>query len=190
MSARKMRRLDLSGKLQRRITAMRNFLQDLRFAGRILSGSPGFATVAVLTLALGIASATTVFSWIDGLLLHPFPGAARSGELAVLEMSIPSAPNGGSSVSWLDYTDFRSHLSFASGITFQRYTALSVGGPHDAHLAWGEIVSPSYFEVLGVRSILGHTFVSSPRNEAPGAYPVAVISERLWRSDFAADPNV
>ena len=94
---------------------MRTFLQDLRFALRILSGSRGFATVAVLTLALGLAAATTVFSWIDSLLLHPYPGAARSQELAVLEMSIPSAPNGGTSVSWLDYNDYRDHLKTRLG---------------------------------------------------------------------------
>ena len=133
---------------------MRTFIQDFRFALRILSGSPGFAAVAVLTLALGIASTTTVFSWIDGLLLHPFPGAANGNELAVLEMSIPSAPNGGTSVSWLDSTDYRGHLQSVSGVTVQRYGSFSIGEADAARLAWGELVSASYFEVLGVQPIL------------------------------------
>src|SRR5689334_9791159 len=124
--------------LQRRMTAMRIFLQDLRFAIRILSGAPTLAIVAVLTLALGIASAATVFSWIDGLLWRPYPGVDRAGELAVLEMSIASAPNGGTNVSWLDYLDYRSHLNFARGVTVQRYTSFSVGEGPSARLAWGE----------------------------------------------------
>ncbi len=169
---------------------MRTFIQDLRFALRILSGSPGFAAVAVLTLAVGIGSATTVFSWIDSLLLNPYPGVAHSGQLAVLEMSIPSAPNGGTSVSWLDYTDYRDHLKLVSGLTPQRYCSLTIGQSDAGRLAWGELVSASYFEVLGVQPILGRMFVSDAQSDAPGAYPVTVISERLWRSYFGSDPKV
>ena len=169
---------------------MRTFLQDLRFALRVLSGSRGFAAVAVLTLALGLAAATTVFSWIDGLLLHPYPGAAHSDELAVLEMSIPGAPNGGTNVSWVDYTDYRDHLKLISGLTLQRYCAMSIGDTDTARLAWGELVSASYFEVLGVQPVLGRMFISGARADVPGAYPVTVISERLWRSYFDSDPKV
>jgi predicted permease len=144
----------------------------------------------VLTLALGIASTTTVFSWIDALLLHPFPGVAHSDDLAVLEMSIPSAPNGGTSVSWLDYTDYRGHLKLLSGLTLQRWGSMTIGDAENARLAWGELVSASYFEVLGVQPILGRMFVSSAQGDTPGAYPVAVISERLWCSYFRSDPNI
>jgi predicted permease len=167
---------------------MRTFLQDLRFALRILSGSRGFATVAVLTLALGLAAATTVFSWIDALLLHPYPGVSRSQELAVLEMSVPSAPNGGTSVSWLDYKDYRDHLQLVSGLTPQRYCSFSVGEFETARLVWGELVSANYFEVLGVKPILGRMFVSGAQADTPGAYPAIVISERLWRDYFGSDP--
>ncbi len=169
---------------------MRTFIQDFRFALRILSGSPGFAAVAILTLALGIASSTTVFSWIDELLLHPYPGAAHSDELAVLEMSIPSAPNGGTSVSWLDYTDYQSRLKLVSGLALQRYGSMSIGEPENARPAWGELVSAGYFEVLGVKPVLGSMFRSGDQSDTPGAYPVMVISERLWRSYFHSDPKI
>lgn len=169
---------------------MRTLLQDLRFALRIFSGARSFAAVAVLTLALGLAAAATVFSWIDGLLLHPYPGVARGDALAVLEMSIPSAPNGGNAVSWLDYTDYRDHLKLVSGLTLQRYCAMTIGDAGAARLAWGELVSASYFEVLGVQPILGRMFVSGAAADTAGAYPVAVISERLWRSYFDSDPKI
>jgi predicted permease len=169
---------------------MRTSLYDLRFALRILSGSPGLSAVAVLTLALGIASSTTVFSWIDSLLLHPYPGVARSEELAVLEMSVPSAPNGGTSLSWLDFTDYRDHLKLVSGLTPQRYCSFSIGELETARLAWGELVSAGYFQVLGVKPILGRMFAPGSQADTPGANPVTVISERLWRSYFDADPNI
>src|SRR3981189_1967331 len=89
---------------------MRSRLQDVRFGLRVLSSSPGFALVAVLTLGLGIASTTTVFSWVDSVLLHPYPGTSRSEELAALEMVTTGAPNGGTGISWSDYRDFRDRM--------------------------------------------------------------------------------
>src|SRR5689334_2910998 len=106
---------------------MRNLLRDVRFGLRVLSGSPAFASVAVLTLGLGIASTTTVFSWIDGLLLHPFPGAANSDELAILEMITAGAPQGGTSISWPDYRDYRDRTRSLSGIALHRQVALTLG---------------------------------------------------------------
>jgi putative ABC transport system permease protein len=185
-----MSRLPLARELHPLVSAMRTFFQDFRFALRVLTGNMGTAAVAALTLALGIASTATVFSWIDALLLHPFPGTARSEQLAVLEMSIPSAPNGGTSVSWLDYTDYRDHLKLVQGLTLQRYGSMSIGEAEGARLAWGEMVSASYFEVLGVQPLLGRMFTSGGRGDTPGAYPVTVISERLWRSYFHSDPGV
>jgi predicted permease len=169
---------------------MRTLLQDIRFAFRLLSGSPGFTLLAALTLALGIAATATVFTWIDALLVHPFPGARRSGELAVLEMQTPAAPNGGTSVSWLDYTDFRGHLKLVSGLAVERQAAFALGDAANARLVWGELVSANYFEVLGIQPLLGSVFIQSPSADTPGAHPVAVIGERLWRGYFRADRRV
>jgi hypothetical protein len=86
---------------------MRTLLHDLRFGLRQLYSSPGFALISVLTLALGIASSTTVFSWVDGLLLRPYPGAVEGSRLALLEMTSATAPNGANMLSYPDYRDSR-----------------------------------------------------------------------------------
>ena len=168
---------------------MRHLLQDVRFGLRVLSGSPGFAAVAVLTLGLGIASTTTVFSWIDSVLLHPYPGTSRSDELASLEMINASAPNGGASISWLDYRDYRDRLQGLSGLVIRRQCAFTLGDAQRARLAWGELVSGNYFEVMGVKPLLGRFFTREEAGDSPGAYPVAVISARLWRDYFHSDPS-
>ena len=170
---------------------MRNFLQDVRFGLRAFSASPGFATVAVLTLGLGIACTTTVFSWVDGVLLHPYPGAARSEELASLEMITASAPNGGTSISWPDYRDYRDRLKGLSGLAVHRqWCAFTLGDAQPARLAWGELVSGNYFEVMGVKPVLGRVFTHEEAGDSLGAYPVVVISARLWRNYFRSDPAI
>jgi predicted permease len=169
---------------------IRNLLQDVRFGFRVLSSSPGFAAVAVLTLGLGIASTTTVFSWIDGTLLHPYPGTSHSEELASLEMIMAGAPNGGTAISWLDYRDYRDGLKGLAGLAVRRQCAFTLGDAPRAQLAWGELVSGNYFEVLGVKPVLGRVFTREEAGDSLGTYPVAVISVRLWRSYFRSDPAI
>ena len=164
--------------------------QDIRFGLRILSGSPAFAAVAVLTLGLGIASTTTVFSWIDTVLLHPYPGTTRSDELAAVEMITTGAPNGGTSISWMDYRDYRDRLKSLSGLAVRRQVAFTLGDGQPSRLSWGELVSGNYFQVMGVKPLLGRVFSREESGDSLGAYPVTVISERLWRSQFRADPAI
>ena len=169
---------------------MRNLLLDVRFGLRVLTGSPAFSAVAALTLGLGIASTTTVFSWIDSMLLHPFPGTSRSDDLAVMEMITTGAPNGGTSISWLDYRDYRDRLNGLSGLAVRRQCAFVLGDAQASQLAWGELVSANYFEVMGVKPLLGRVFTHEEAGDSLGAYPVALISTRLWRNYFRADPKI
>ena len=161
--------------------------RDLRFGLRLLLASPGFTAVAVLTLALGIAANTVVFSWIDELLLHPFGGAAQSGRLAVLETVTASAPSTDTVVSYLDYRDFRANLKSLSGIAIHREDVFSLGEAPATQAAWGELVSGNYFAVLGLKPLLGRVFTAEEDGDKVGAYPVAVISDRLWRRRFHGD---
>jgi predicted permease len=168
---------------------MRTLIQDLRYGIRMALRSPGFTLIAVLTLAAGIAANSTVFSWIDNVLLHPLPGVADPARLVALE----TVASDGSPLinSYLDYKDYRDHLKLIAGIAGARPSLpFSIGQDVHAERAWGELVTGSFFAVLGVRPMLGRTFTPEESGDAQGAYPVVVISERLWRRRFHADPGV
>ncbi len=169
---------------------MRTLWKDLNFAFRVLLNSPGFTAVAVLTLALGIAANTTVFSWINELLLRPFPGSSRSQQLAVLEMKTAGAPNGGIETSYLDYLDYRDHLKSISGMAVHHEDVFSLGESVHAQAVWGELVSGNYFAVLGVKPALGRVFTPEENGDKLGAYPVMVISHRLWHDYFREDRKI
>ena len=170
--------------------AMRHLLQDIRFGVRVLKSNPGFAAVAVFSLGLGIACTTTVFSWIDSVMLHPYPGVRDSHRLASLEMITDNAPNGGTSISWPDYRDYRDQMKTISGLAVRRQCAFTIGEGHAAQLVWGELVSGNYFEVMEVQAKLGRTFNREEATDGIGAAPVVAISDRLWRRYFHADPAI
>ncbi len=164
--------------------------QDLRYGTRILQGSPGFSAVVVFTLALGIAANTTVFGWIDRILVHPIPGAADDQRLAVVEILTSGWNDGTLNFSYSDYRTARDNLKLLSGIAVNTNTAFNTRIGDNTQRVYGELVSGNYFEVLGVKPILGRVFLPTEYGDKPGAYPVAVISERLWRGRFGADPGV
>ena len=168
---------------------MRTLWQDLRYGIRILKSSPAFTAVAVLTLALGIAASTTVFSWIDSVLLRPLSGVGDGERLVAFESTQPDRE--GHNVSYRDFRDYRDNLRLLSGLAVsEQEHDFSVGEGEHAERVWGELVSGNYFDVLQVRPVLGRFFSPEEQGDKPGAYPVAVIGERLWRSRFHADPRV
>ena len=166
---------------------MRTLLQDLRYGLRVLRNSPGFTAAAVLTLALGIAANTTVFGWIDALLVHPFPGATDGGRLAAIETVTPTGEF--SVTSWRDYRDYRDDMKLASGVAASLLNPFAVGDSNPQQVR-GEYVSSNYFEVLGVKAELGRGFQSTEFLDARGSAPMAVISDRLWKQRFRGDRAV
>ena len=168
---------------------MRNLLQDVRFGLRVLSGSPAFAALAAVTLGLGIACTTTVYSWVDSVLLHPYPGTALADQLVAVEMVTTGAPNGGTSISWPDYRDYRDRLQTLSGVTVHRQCAFTLGDDQPSRLTWGELVSANYFEVMGVKPVVGRVFTKEEAGTR-WRFSVAVISARFWRNYFHSDPAI
>ncbi len=163
-------------------------LQDFRYAAGVLRRTPALTTVAVLTLALGIAATTTVFGWIDGMVLHPFRGATDDGRLAVLE-AVRASGVQDPHVSYADCRDFQDSLQSISGMLLNQHVPVSVGDGEHAYSAWFEVVSGNYFDVLGVKPILGRTFTRDEYGDRAKAF-TAVISYRLWQDYFRGDPSI
>lgn len=160
----------------------------MKHALRSLLKSPGFTTVAVLTLALGIGATTTVFSWIERVLLNPLPGVADPGRIVAIETVAP----GGSMVdtSYPDFRDLQQQVRGLSHLAVFKERPLNLGEGEQTERAWAELVSGNFFEFLGVRPRLGRFFSPEDRADEPAAAPVAVISESLWRRRFHADPAI
>jgi len=163
-------------------------LEDFRYAAGVLRRTPTFTIVAVLTLALGIAATTTVFGWIDGLVLHPFRGATDDGQLAVLE-SVHASGIQAPGVSYADCLDFQDSLRSISGLLLNQKGPASIGDGDKAYSAWFELVSGNYFDVLGVKPLLGRTFTRDEYGDRAKAF-TAVISYRLWQQYFRSDPSI
>ena len=165
---------------------MEKLLIDLRLAARLLVKRPGFTTVAVFSLALGIGANTTIFSLVSALLLQPLPGR-EPARLATLYTSDFSGPLYGAS-SYPDYLELRTETRAFAGLA--AYTAkpllFTEGGESRRVLA--QFVTGNFFEVLGLQASFGRTVLKDEETE--GRHPVVVLSEPFWRSRFAGDPGV
>jgi predicted permease len=166
---------------------MSTLLQDLRYGLRILAKNPGFTTLVVLTLALGIGANTTIFSWINSTLLNPIPGAADTSRMVSLtrgERENPTPP-----FSFDDYVELRDRNRSFEGLLAFHEDAMALTGTGKPERVWGTLVSANYFDVLGVRPTLGRGFVPAEEQKPEGA-PVVVISYGLWQNHFGADRSV
>jgi predicted permease len=170
------------------ILLLEDLWHDIRYGLRMMKRHRGFTSVAVLTLAVGMGTSTTVFLWIDSVLLHPLSAVAHPEKLVDFETVTPNGEF--VPTSYPDYQDFRDHLQLLQGIAVMRPTALSVGPDEHAERAWGELVSGNFFDVLGAKAEIGRVFGPSEYGDHPGAFPVAVLSDRYWRSHYAADPGI
>ncbi len=162
-------------------------IRDLRYAFRMMARSPGFTVVAILSLALGIGANTTIYSWVNAIMLHPLPGVADVDRLFI--MNEKSRSGGLTSTSYPDFADFRRGV--ASNAELAAYTMQNVGlnsGDRTDRM-WCELVSANYFDVLGVRPFLGRAFLPE-EDLRPGGAPVLVLSHHVWRDRFHSDPQI
>ena len=166
---------------------MTSFWQDVRYSLRMITKAPGFAAIAILTLALGIGANTTIFTWINSALLNPVPGLGNPSEVVALtEGKSGDTPLG---FSYPDLEALRDGQQSFTGITACAFAQMSLTGKGKPQRVWGMVASANYFDVLGVRPFLGRGFLPA-EDQKPGGAPVAVISYRLWQTRFGANPEV
>jgi predicted permease len=166
---------------------MSSFWQDVRYSLRMIAKAPGYAAIAILTLALGIGANTTIFSWINSTLLNPIPGLASPGE--VVALSLGRGSDNPFPFTYPDFEAMRDGQQSFVGITAANIAPMSLTGKGKPERVWGMVASANYFDLLGVRPILGRGFLPE-EDTKPGGAPVAVISYRLWQTHFGANPEV
>lgn len=162
-------------------------LQDIRFGFRMLWKNRGLTTTAVLSLALGIGVNTTVFCWIQNILLRPLPGVAKQEELVVV-----TTLRGATMLESLSIPDLKDQGKLTevfAGVIGSSPNRSSMTADNRSEWIYGQIVTANFFDVLEVRPLLGRTFFPD-EDQQPGGNPVLVISERFWRQRFAGDPGV
>jgi predicted permease len=167
---------------------MAGLLQDLRYALRQLRKSPGFTITAVLMLALAICANSTVFSWIDGTMLHPIPKARDTGSLvSVMRGQWNTSPT--PPLSYPDYRDLRERNQTFVGMLAYHHDWLTLTGAGMPERIYVANVSSNFFDLLGVKPALGRFF--RPEEEARvGGAPFVVLSYSLWKTKFAGDPAI
>jgi len=162
--------------------------RDIRYALRQLRKSPGFSIPATAMLAVAICANSTVFSWIDGTMLRPIPGARDTGDLVSLQRGernfSPTPP-----FSYLDYRDLREqNHSFAGMLAFHHDWITLTGGAQPERVFIANVTA-NYFDVLGIKPVLGRFFLAEEETR-PDAVPNVILSYSLWKTRYASDPAI
>jgi predicted permease len=169
---------------------MRTFLKDVRFGLRVLWKSKGFTAVAVLTLGLGIGVNTAIFSGVSAFVLRPLPGTSDPERLVSIFETQADGQGGYNNVSYPDYLDYRAQADVFDGVLAHEMVQAAIGSDREqTDVAWGQIVTGNFFDVLRVKMQLGRGFLPE-EDETPGTHAVVVLSHDLWRTRFGADPAI
>ncbi|MGA3301519.1 MAG: ABC transporter permease, partial [Candidatus Acidiferrales bacterium] len=163
-----------------------NLLFDLKYAVRMLLRSPGFAFIAIATMALGVGATTAIYSVIDATLLHSLPYPNPS-ELVRIQDDLPGVGAQDVSVSIPEWKDLENSGIFQY-VALDYFASMNLTGSAQPTRVAYKGVTPNYFAMLGVGAQLGRTF--DPGDNTPGVIPEVVLSDGLWKSAFGADPRI
>jgi putative ABC transport system permease protein len=193
-AARRAARLELGGveQVKEQVRDVRSgiwletVLQDVRYGVRVLRNNPGFSMLVVLTLALGIGANTAIFSVVYGVLLRPLP-YTHGGQLVVIHQRThgqsPDIP-----FSYKELVDYREETRTLDAVVEYHSMPFLLLGDDSAERVQTAVVSANFFEVLGVKPLLGRTFLAS--DESQSADAVLVLSYQYWQSHQGGDPDI
>jgi len=166
---------------------MLNFWKDIQYAFRTLTKNPGFAIIGIVTLALGMAVNTTLFSVVNGFLLRPLP-VPHAEQITVLALQQSALP-GTKHFSYPDYQDIRDQADSFSDLFAFRVSLVSVAADKKADHCIISRVSSNYFSALGITPAYGRLILPT-EGRTPGADPIMVLGYSYWRKRFASDPDI
>jgi len=168
-------------------STLESLWQDVRYGARMLRKSPGFTTVAVLTLALGIGANTVMFSVVNGILLRPLP-YPDSGQLMTVVSVGTKNHEIMESVSAADFPFVKEQTDVFDGLALYGYATLTLTGQGEPEQFAGGAAAPELISLLGVKPLLGRNFL--PDEVTPGKSHVVILSHRLWQRRFGGDPAI
>jgi macrolide transport system ATP-binding/permease protein len=163
--------------------------RDLAYGLRMLWRSPGFSLLAILCLTLGIGANAAVFSWIEGILLRPYPLVVDQDRLYAVVSTNRGVGSDETGMSWPDWLDLQRSSTLVESFIAEKITGTTLSTGDRAERAPGSIVSANYFDALGVHPILGRAFVPG-EDTGRNAHPVTVISHQVWKERFHGDPQI
>jgi predicted permease len=164
---------------------MESFLQDLRYAMRVLAKAPGFAAIAILTLALGIGANTALFSVVNGVLLSPLPYPQADRLVALYSRTADFSQ---SSISYPNFLDWQRENNSFSQLAAYHNDSFNMTGDGEPERLRTEMISAGFFSILGVKPVMGRLFTA--QDDRPGGAPVVLLSEGLWRRRFGASAQM
>jgi predicted permease len=164
------------------------FVQDIRFGARMLLRTPGFSILAILCLTLGIGTNAAVLSWIEGILVRPYPLVAHQDRMFAFNATTRGVP-GYTGLSYPEFLDYEKNSTLFESFIVDRITGTTLSVGDRAERTPGAIVSANYFDALGVKPILGRGF-RREEGEGRNAHPVTVIGYKTWKDRYNGDPNI
>src|SRR5437762_703936 len=163
------------------------FVQDIRYGARMLRRTPGFSILAILCLTLGIGTNAAAFSWIEGILIRPYPLVAHQDRMVALSGTIRGGERSG--LSYPDFRDFEKNSTLFESFIIDKITGTTLSNGDRAERAVGGMVSANYFDSLGVRPLLGRGF-RTEEGTGRNAHPVTVMSYMTWKNRYKGDPDI